>query len=188
MIFSEHTVLRFSEPDDARFYRELYLEGGPKAALLDARREFGLPTLQEIQELLKKSEAARAYLFTIEDREGALLGWCGLRGLNAEAAYCELFLVFASEAEYSGAHADETLQLLLNRAFKQLGLRKVIATCLDCEEALGACLVRHGFRSCGVQREVLYSGGAWRGMDTLSLDNEWSDLNAAGPGPGAPNS
>ncbi len=186
MIIGTHTVVRFSEPGDAHFYRDLYLQGGPKAALLDARREFGLPTLQEIVDLLNKSEAARAFLFTIEDPEGRQRGWCGLRALNIEAAYCELFLVFAAPEDYAGAMADEALGLLLNRAFLRLGLKQVLATCLDCESPLHACLLRHGFRSCGVQRDVLFSGGAWRGMDTLTLDSvAYTSNRETGHGPGA---
>ncbi len=186
MITGAYTTVRFSEPEDACFYRDLYLAGGPRAALLDARRECGLPTLREIQDLLQKSEAARAFLFTVEDLEGNLRGWCGLRALNIEAAFCELFLVFAATPDYSGPLADETLGVLLQRAFKQLGLCKVLATCLDCEGALHACLLRHGFHSCGVQRDVLYSKGAWHGMDTLVLDKETYTSNTAeGAGAGA---
>lgn len=185
MIVGTHSRVRFSEPDDARFYRDLYLEGGPKAALLDMRREFGLPTLQEIRDLLKKSEAARAYLFTVEDMEGRLRGWCGLRGLNVEAAYCELFLVFSAPEDYAGPLADETLDVLLYRAFQQLGLRKVLSTCLDSERPLHECLERHGYRSCGVQREAVFGGGAWLGIDTLTLDKDTYGGAARGHGPGA---
>ncbi len=185
MIVGTHTKIRFSEPGDAGFYRDLYLQNGPRAALLDARREFGLPTRQEIRELLKKSESARAFLFTVEDTEGRLRGWCGLRALNVEAAYCELFLVLASEEDYSGPLADETMGVLLHRGFRQLGLNKILATALDSEGPLNACLVRHGFRSCGVQREVLYSGGAWQGMDTLVLTGDNYSPDAAGIGSGA---
>jgi RimJ/RimL family protein N-acetyltransferase len=180
VIRGKHSVLRFSEPDDACFYRDLYLEGAPRAALLDVRREYGLPTLQDIQELLKKSEASRAFLFTIEDTDGHLAGWCGLRALNIEAQYCELFMVFASDADYSGPVANETLSVLLGRAFNQLGLRKVMATCLDCEMPLHACLLRHGFVSCGIQRDILYGSGAWRSLDTLAITGEAFNANNYG--------
>ncbi len=186
MIIGTHTVLRFSEPEDAHFYRKLYLQGGAKAALLDNRREFGAPTLQEIRELLKKSESTRAFLFTVEDPEGRLRGWCGLRALNIEAAFCELFVVFDAPEEYAGPMADETLDALLDRAFNRLGLQKVLATCLDSEETLHACLLRHGFQSCGVQRDVLYGKEGWRSLDTLALDRATHTSNpATGPGPGA---
>ncbi|HOH28276.1 MAG TPA: GNAT family protein [Candidatus Hydrogenedentes bacterium] len=186
MIIGTHNVLRFSEPEDAHFYRALYLQGGPKAALLDARREFGAPTLQEIRELLIKSESARAFLFTVEDPEGRLRGWCGLRALNIEASFCEMFMVFAAPEEYAGPMADETMEALLDRAFNRLGLQKVLATCLDSEETLHACLLRHGFRSCGVQRDVLYGKEGWRGLDTLALDRAaYASHPATGPGPGA---
>lgn len=187
MIAGTHTRIRFSEPADAGFYRDLYLQNGPKAALLDARREFGLPTRQEIQELLKKSESSRAFLFTVEDDEGRLRGWCGLRALNVEAAYCELFLVFSSTEDYAEPLADETMGVLLYRAFKQLGLRKILATCLDSEGSLRDCLARHGFASCGVQRDVLYSGGRWQSMDTFVLtgDNYGHDTESVGPGAAA---
>ncbi|MFA7693500.1 MAG: GNAT family N-acetyltransferase [Candidatus Hydrogenedentes bacterium] len=179
MILGTHTRIRFSEGEDASFYRNLYLTNEPKAALLDARREYGMPVRHEIEELLRKSESSRAYLFTVEDLEGQRRGWCGLRGLNVEAGYCELFLVFRSDEEFLTPMADEALAMLLYRAFQQLRLNKVLVFSLKRESGLQQCLMKQGFRSCGIQRDVLYSGGTWHNLNTFVLPQQAYDPETA---------
>ncbi len=168
MITREHVLLRFSEPDDAAFLQTLYIEGPVRAALLDGRREPMLPTRWELTEMLTKRDAMRGLSYTVEDREGRLIGWCGLRGISYEARYAEIVLVLKSELDYHSGAADEALTCLMETAFAQFGLAKVIATCLDAEPFWRDCLCRQGFFSCGVQRHIAYSGGAWRNLETFA--------------------
>ncbi|NLN94520.1 MAG: GNAT family N-acetyltransferase [Candidatus Hydrogenedens sp.] len=170
MKLSSHTTIRYCEPDDTAFVRALYYDGIPRASLLDGRRERMLPRRAEILEILQKSEAARAMLFSIEDETGSLCGWGGLRGLNPDARFAELFLIFAHEDHYASPYAAEALEYLLKRAFYQTRLTRLLASCLHTETAWRACLVRKGFVSCGIQRDVLFAGGCWRDLETLELE------------------
>lgn len=171
MITRDNCVLRFSEYDDATFLRNLYLTGEPKAALFDMRRELGMPTVNEIEEVLTKAEQSRAFLFTVEDLEGRRIGWCGLRGLNIESRFCELFIVFSSSAIYAGPIVSEVLETLLQRAFQQVGLQRVFVTVLDEETTYRARLIDSGFRSCGVQRDAFFGNGKWHDLETFELEN-----------------
>jgi hypothetical protein len=172
MKLSPHTTVRFCEPDDADFIRDLYYDGIPRAALLDGRREPMLPLRSEILEIIRKSEAARAMLFSIEDGTGILRAWSGLRGLNPDARFAELFLVFADEAGYDSLQADEALGYLLDRAFFQTDLGRVLVSCLESEKAWRQFLLRKGFSSCGIQRDIMCISGTWTGIETLELTAE----------------
>ena len=169
MITVEHGYIRFSEADDTLFLRGLYLEKPRRAALLDTRREPILPTVRDICDMLAKKDAAHGLMYTIEDTTGTLKGWCSLRGINYEARYAEVMFIFASAEDYDSALAEETLAYLLNRAFTHYKLYKVLVLCLDAETALKRFLERHGFNHAGVQRQSLYSGGAWHDLHVFTL-------------------
>ncbi len=169
MITGEHGIIRFPEPDDALFLRQLYVAGPTRAALLDPRREPLMPTMREIREMLARKDAAQGLMYTVEDTTGVLRGWCGLRGINYEARYAELVLLFADETRYHAAIADEPLDFLLARAFTQLRLYKVVALCLDTETHLSQYLERRSFVCVGAQRQALFSGGAWHDLRTYAL-------------------
>lgn len=169
MKLSSHTTIRFCEPDDSAFVWDLYYDGTPRAALLDGRRECMMPLRGEILEILQKSEAARAMLFTIEDEEGRLCGWGGLRGLNPDARFAELFLIFSDESQYASSCGEEALDYLLDRAFAQTQLSRLLATCLNTEKAWRTGLEKKGFTSCGVQREIVFARGDWKDLETMEL-------------------
>ncbi len=168
MITGEHTHIRFPELDDAFFVRQLYVAGPKRAALLDSRREPILPTTPEIQKTLLRKGAAQGLMYSVEDTTGALCGWCGLRGINYEAQYAELVLLFVDAAAYDTA-ADEVLTFLLGQAFTRFRLYKVLVLSLDTEHALMHCLERHGFAFAGAQRRALFTGGDWRDLRTYTL-------------------
>ena len=180
MFIGSHAHIRYSEPDDARFVKSLYLEGPPRAALLDVRRERPMPTLQEVRDMLSQKDAMRGMLFTVEDLEGRLTGWCGLRGVNPEARFAEMTLLYTDDAAYNAPGAEEVIDFLLDHAFGRFGLAKIIVMSLDVETALSACLERRGFLACGTQRHTLFSGGGWHDLKTWTLFARDRHPNASG--------
>jgi len=169
MITCEHGYIRFSEADDALFLRQLYLEKPRRAALLDTRREPIMPSTQEVRDMLARKDAAQGLMYTVEDSTGVLKGWVGLRGINYEARYAELVLLFASAEDYSGALADEALEFLLGSAFNHFMLHKVLVLCLDTERALMEYLQRKKFVDAGTQRQALFSGGVSHDLHIFTL-------------------
>ncbi len=168
MIALEHTLIRTADPDDAEFLLEVYRMERPKAALLDGRREPVLPSRDELAEMLGSKDVSRNQFFAVEDSDGRVRGFCGLRGVSIEAVFCEIMALLIDPADHAGPVGRETVQFLLDRAFGRMHLDKVLGTCLDTEPELRALLADSGFVSGGVQRQVLYSGGAWHDIETMA--------------------
>ena len=169
MITGEHVVIRTAEMDDAVGLKAAYDVPLPRSCLLDQRRELLTPTVDELRQTLGRQETGQSLLYTMEDREGRIRGFCSLRGVNQEVSYTELVVVFIDEADYGSALADEAFEFLSWRAFVEMGLNKIAAHALDDEAAVRAFLLRHGFTSDGVQRQVIYAGGQWHDLEALSL-------------------
>jgi RimJ/RimL family protein N-acetyltransferase len=168
MIRGELGQIRGAEPDDAEALQRLYDLRRPRAALLDQRMECVLPTRDELAELLAKKEATQGQLFSVEDAQGDLVGFCSLRGAHPEARFAEAALLMLEDADYESPLADVALDFVVRRAFVQLRLNKVFAQCLGLEVALRECLVRNHFASEGQRREVLYAGGKRHNLEALA--------------------
>lgn len=168
MIASEHTLIRTADPDDADFLLEVYRAERPRAALLDGRREPVLPNRDELAEMLGSKDAGRNQFFAVEDSEGCVRGFCGLRGVSIEAVFAEIMVLLIDGADHAGPIGRDAVQFLLDRAFGRMHLDKVLGTCLDSEPELRALLADSGFVSGGVQRQVLYSGGEWHDIETMT--------------------
>lgn len=167
MITGEHSFIRATEPDDAHALHQLYGIAAPRAALLDSRREPVLPTPGELREILGHKDAqSRGVFFTIEDRAGTIRGFCTLREMPGESRFGEAGYLFLDDAGYASPIADEMARFVEERAFTRLSMRKLVAQCLESEEALRVFLEARGFASDGRQREALFAGGRW--LDMLS--------------------
>lgn len=169
MITGEHSVIRLAEPDDAYELKRLYDPQRPHSAMLDRRREIAQPSIDELREGLAKPEKRVGALYAIEDKEGVVRGFCSIRGASAELRYAEMVMPLFEDSDYATPLADEAFAFLHRGAFVERRLNKVVAHCLDSEGAYRALLVRHGFASDGIQRQVLWSRGRWHDLETLTL-------------------
>jgi len=169
MITCEHSVIRTADPDDAYELHRLHKTGEPRAFLADRRRELVIPTLDELTQVLTQRDRSTGSFFVVEDREGCIRGFCTVRGVNPEARFGEMALAFSRDDDYASPLASEAFHFLCTLGFTRMGLAKLIGHCLKTETALRAFFVAHGFVSDGVQREVLYTGGRYLDMETLTL-------------------
>ncbi len=169
MITGEHTVIRSADPDDAAAMRALYATGRLRSSLLDGRMEPIAPNEDELREALASPEAMKGTFFAVEDRTGIVQGFCVLRGASKDAAYGDFNVMLIDEANYEGPISKEIFDFAYARGFELLRLRKIIAHCLDGEEAFRAYLLRCGFVRNGVQRDVFYGHGRWHNLETYSL-------------------
>lgn len=168
MITTAHGSIRTADFDDAPALLRLYDPAFPRSALLDIRREPILPNEDDLREMLNRKEVQQGMLFAVEDGEGLVRGFCSLRGVSPEAAFGEVAVMFIEAEDHDTPLAAEAAEFLLERAFDRLRLHKVVAHCLESETALRRLLVRHGFESSGVQREVFFSLGRWHNLETFS--------------------
>lgn len=171
MIKGTHSFIRGTEQDDVPALAALYQNPVPRGGLLDGRREPITPTRDELRELLGRKEVVEGGFYTIEDQTGEIQGFCSLRGVNAEARYGEFNFLLLDPARYRDPLAEEAGQFLFDRAFLRLGLRKVVAYCLQHEQELADFLRRSGFESAGLQREILYAGGRWHDLEAYAKAN-----------------
>jgi len=168
MIRGQYSGIRWAEVDDAGALKRFYDPDNPRSCLLDVRRELLVPTLDELREALGKKEQGRGAFHVIEDTEGAVRGFCSMRGANAESTYGE-FVVVLDDADFEAPLATEVFEFLIDQAFTKLRFNKVLTHCLDREEAYRSYIMRHGFKSDGVQRDVSFMLGRWHNLEAFSL-------------------
>jgi len=169
VILGQHAVIRSAEPDDASALLGLYDPSRPRCCLLDGRREFIIPTRDEIREVMNQKEMGRSMLYAVEDKAGVVRGFCSLRGVNLEASFMETVLMFHEDGHFDTPLAEEAFAFLVQYAFVRLKLGKLIAYALDTESSLRRFLLNHGFQSNGIQREIVFWGGGWHNIEAFSL-------------------
>lgn len=169
MIVEEHGTIRTAGPDDAAFLKQLYARGKPLAGLLDPKREFAQPTEDELRELLGTKDFQQTGFYAVEDSEGIVQGFCALRTSNTETFMGQFVYMLFDETRYESPLSDVVWRFMTNDAFLVKRLNKMMAHCLDREDALRSFLAARGFESDGIQREVLYAGGRWHNLESLTL-------------------
>jgi len=169
MIRGKHSIIRSADGDDAPTLVGVYRPETPRSCLLDQRREPILPTLDEMREMLAQKDMGRSLFNAVEDLDGRLRGFCSLRGLNAEASYSEFILVFLNDDDFDTPMASDAFDFLAQQAFQVIHVNKVMSHALNCESAYRRFLLRHGFVSDGVQRDVLFTGGRWHSLEAFTL-------------------
>lgn len=168
MITGEFSVIRMAEADDAYELKRLY-DSRPRSALLDRRREVPSATADELRESLARHDRFGGVLYAVEDKEGVVRGFCTLRGIQVEMSYAEISLTLFDDEDYDTPLAEEVFTHLHRMAFDNKRLNKVISHCLDTEPGYRRLLERRGFKSNGVQREILWARGRWHSMESMTL-------------------
>jgi RimJ/RimL family protein N-acetyltransferase len=169
MVTGQYANIRAADPDDAPALHAFYTIDRACSALLDHRREPLLPTVDELRETLGHKDAVRGAFHVIEDKTGVIQGFCGLRGVNQETGFGEIVLMLYAETTYDTPLAGEAIAFLAKLGFERMRLFKLVTHGLDTESGLRACLLDHGFVSEGVQRDILYTQGAYRNLEAFSL-------------------
>jgi len=169
MITFDHIVIRSAEFDDAEGLWGLYDPGKPRTFQLGPNLELRTPTVDELTALLDDPERKLGEFYIVEDLEGLVLGCAVMRSASGDSPYGEALFAFFDESLYATPAADETFAFVRKQAFAIKKHRKLIAHCLDTEPAYREFLMRHGYRSNGVQRELIYAGGNYHDLESLSL-------------------
>jgi len=79
-------------------------------------------------------------------------------------------MMFLSDDTFQSTLADSVMHFVFERSFEKSQRKRIYASLLSCETCFRDFLIRHGFESNGVQREVIYTGGNWLNLESLSLD------------------
>lgn len=172
MKVGDGVYIRMADPDDADALVRFYDPSIGRAMLLDARRELQYPTADELRETLRSKEVRAGLFYVIEDEAGELRGCCALKPPAPELNFSETLFGLADDGDYAGPVGQQAMAWLLDSAFSKRRLMKVMAQCLETEAPYRSLLLRHGFGSDGVQRDVVYTGGRYLGLETLSLSRD----------------
>ena len=169
MIIGEHSVIRTGEPDDAYALMRLYDPGRPHSFLLGPHREVVVPTADELREVLARRDIVTGSFFVVDDKEGEVRGCAVMRAARIESEFAEVIVGLADDAEYGTPLADEALSYIRYLTLVEKKLNKIVANCLLTEQPYRDLLVRNGFQSDGVQRQIMYTLGRYHDLETLSL-------------------
>ncbi len=116
---------------------------------------------------------------------GALIGACGLTGIDWLRRHGELSLYIGTDAVYCDhTHAPEAVRLLLGHGFGDLGLNRIHAEVYAFDDGKTALLRRTGLIEEGCLRDHHWSGGRYWDAHLFGiLAREWS-LSRTGTGTG----
>ncbi len=166
MIKKTHAIIRSADRFDAKALMTFYFHKPVFASLLDTKREPLMPNQSELEELLQHKDALQSF-YAVENKQGDVRGFVVLKGINPEALFGEMMLLFENEIyETEAVLIHEALEFVETRAFQQLHLRKLMTTCLDEEEDLRRFLISNFYQCEGVMREVLFTCGKWHNLET----------------------
>ncbi len=171
VIVGDHSVIRTAERDDATMFARLFRLGCPLASLMDQKREYLIPTIDELRELLGGTKNMGGIFNAVEDLSGSVRGFCTVRSAPGDMPFGQFALMMLDEEDYALPIMDDVMRYLAAEAFQRRGQNKVMVYRLDYEAKIRELYLANGFRSDGIQREVLYAGGRWHDLESLTLVN-----------------
>ena len=138
---------------------------------MDQKREYIIPTTDELRELLGGVKNMGGVLNAVEDLSGNVRGFCTVRSAPGEMPVGQFALMMLDEGDYARPIMDDIMNYLVAEAFQRRGQHKVMVYRLDYETKIRDLYLAHGFESDGFQREVLFAGGRWLDLESLTLVN-----------------
>ena len=116
--------------------------------------------------------------FSIVDTESKqVIGMAGFLGINMKNRNAEFYITIGEKGFWGKGIADDSIKLLLDYAFKELGLEKVYLHTFDYNKRAGRVYERNGFKKEGIFRKHIWKQGELRDIIYYSiLKNEWSEF------------
>lgn len=126
---------------------QIFLNDG---ARIDLREEF-----DEIYEMSKKNKQKMVDFAIVDNTNGELIGFAGLRGINWVSRHAMVWYVIDKE-HWKKGYASEALSLLCKFAFENLNLNKLWARVYEPNKASQLVLEKNGFKFVGRLRKHVY--------------------------------
>ncbi|HJW21262.1 MAG TPA: GNAT family protein [Candidatus Limnocylindrales bacterium] len=172
-IEGRHVVLRRHEPGNLAAFRRWY--GDPEVARL-ARYQDGPMRLEEIDRFfqsraLGKDSLAMAIHVRATDR---LIGSCAFSQLDGDNGSAMYHITIGEKDAWGHGHGTEATALMVDHAFRALGLHRVALSVFEFNERAIRAYRRCGFVVEGRAREAIWRDGRW--WDELSMSilaSEW---------------
>jgi RimJ/RimL family protein N-acetyltransferase len=100
-------------------------------------------------------------MFGIVDKKGALVGVCGLTHINWKNRNAEASIYIGDKGWQGKGLGKESLELLLEFGFSNVGFRRIWAEIFGFNEASIKLFESTGFKREGILRDTLWRDGKW---------------------------
>ncbi|MBI3978637.1 MAG: GNAT family N-acetyltransferase [Chloroflexi bacterium] len=168
MIKGKRVVLRAVEREDAwLIWRwnndpevQYFSEGEPA-------RTASLEEIAREREQAVASDTARSFM--IETADGFTIGHLGYFNLSWKNRNCWIFVTIGEKEHWGKGYGTESLALLLDYLFNQLGLHKVRLETLSYNVRAQASYRKCGFQVEGTDREARFVDGRWYDMIQMGI-------------------
>ncbi len=111
----------------------------------------------------------------------AHIGTCGLHAIDYKDRCAELGILLGEKEEWGRGYGSETMQLLINYGFRELGLHRIFLRVFSHNERAKRIYKQVGFRCEGVLRESYFHAGRFHDTIIMSiLSREWKQRPSTG--------
>jgi len=128
----------------------------------------------EIRRAFKSDQSASFVLHPRDDPEGVIIGSANLSNI-VRGVFHACYLGYSLDAAHEGqSYMREALEAILDYAFRELHLHRVMANYMPHNERSGGLLRRLGFIPEGYARNYLRIAGEWRDhVLTARMNPDW---------------
>jgi ribosomal-protein-alanine N-acetyltransferase len=156
----EHVTLRPADDSDPpRFL--------PWIADMEVTRYLGRRTgaalYQEVDFFKRVGEAKDTVLWIIE-ADGEPVGAIGIHEIDWQNAHATTGILIGAKDKWGKGIATEAMRLRTRYAFRELNLHKLMTEVFVGNEASRRALEQNGYRTVGVRRQHVFTGGTWHDM------------------------
>ncbi|WP_019177732.1 GNAT family N-acetyltransferase [Methanomassiliicoccus luminyensis] len=117
--------------------------------------------------------------FSIETKDGRLIGNCALREIDWTHRRADVGIMIGEKGAWSRGYGTDALAVLLGLAFGEMGLNRASLTAAADNLRAIRAYEKCGFRREGVLRSYLYKNGQYIDCVQMSLlKDEWNGLPA----------
>jgi RimJ/RimL family protein N-acetyltransferase len=156
----EHVTLRPADDSDPpRFL--------PWVADLEVTRYLGRRTgaalYQEVDFFKKVGEAKDTVLWIVE-ADGETVGAIGIHEIDWQNAHATTGILIGAKDKWGKGIASEAMGLRTRYAFRELNLHKLMTEVFVGNAASRRALEKNGYRTVGIRKEHMFTGGRWHDM------------------------
>lgn len=152
-IETERLILRDIRMEDIQeYYERLYGDGDVcRYLLFDPHQDIG-ESLASIQDILEKYEEGGFYRWGIAEKDdGSLIGVIGLVRIDKETSTCSFAYLLGCDY-WNRGYATESLKAVIDFAFEELGMERIVADHMVGNPASGAVMRKAGMEHIGTEK------------------------------------
>lgn len=164
---SERLELRPIEEGDLEFMRELINDPEVEKTIVGWMWPLSAKDEQEWFKGFRNSNKEVRYLIALHD--GTRLGFTGLTDMDWKNGRCRTTGIRISPQHQNKGYASEAYNTMLEYAFNQLRLHRVMDSALETNAASIAFMQKVGFQIEGIRKGHVFKNGAYQNVVALAI-------------------